>query len=424
MSACKENIKPFNFGLLGILLALTVFAISANTIPPLTTTISQDFGVGYTTFGYIFFLQYLFFFIASVVGGWASDRFGIPNILLVTCGIFSVSALFFIGAVLNGLLSLIVWIIFLGLAGGSIETFGSIMVSGYDMPGSSKMMNLSQVFYCLGAIAAPHLVALCLTGGASWRAIFIMIGGLSTAIGILFLFAELRGREAGAIRIITRRTSQSVFRRTSRRMSRKPSQKLSRKVRRLFVLLAGLMFVYVVVEISIASWIAAYFERFLSITARSAAWRLGIFWTGLICGRSLIFILPHRYTQLHPLLFGAGGMGVGCVLLSLQSSITAATIFLIIIGIAAGPVWPVIVSVSREVHAVSSFTAAIIGIGALGAALGPIFSSLVIRYFGLRFLFPVLGCGCLILLAVSIWVAYYSRKDTSECESANSSENT
>jgi fatty-acid desaturase len=77
--------------------SLTAFAICASSIPPFTTTIAAFLGVSYARFGYLFFLQYLFFTVASLSLGWGKRRFGFSNksivaLGLVGSGVFSSSA--------------------------------------------------------------------------------------------------------------------------------------------------------------------------------------------------------------------------------------------------------------------------------------------------------------------------------------------
>jgi fucose permease len=120
-------------------------------------------------------------------------------------------------------------------------------------------------------------------------------------------------------------------------------------------------------------------------------------------------VLPARLTLWPSLLAGTGGMIVGSGLLAVGWSSASATWAVLIYGIAAGPVWPIIVMLSQCLRQSAQFTSAVIGIGALGAAAGPLAGSQILRHLGIGWLFPVLmlGCGALFALAlvakVTIW---------------------
>ncbi len=369
-----------------VLLTLTSFAITANAIPPLTTSIARDLSTEYETFGYVFLFQYSCFALASCVGGWATERLGLRPRLLVMGGVFAAGAAFLLGPLIQAFRWFVIWVVFLGLSGGLTETFSSIIIAGHDRPGSSKMINLSQVFYCLGAIGTPYVVAALLQAQIAWRTTFVFFGCATVAFGLIF---------ASFYRDVRTEADQAAERRGERVTGRAVIN------RKLFVLFAAAMFVYVINEISLASWISPYFEKRLGISVPSAAWRLATFWTGLVVGRGLMLVLPDKLTQIPSILLGAVGMTAGCVLLSVVGRSWLATALVILVGLSAGPVWPGIVSLSRQSPRV---TAVVIAVGALGAALGPLLSSYVIRYLGLQYFFPTIAGGCCVLVVIVVGV--------------------
>ena len=391
MSSADRSPSPRSWELYGVLLTLTGFAISANAIPPLATTIGRDLGVRFESFGYLFLLQYCCFSFASLSGGWMTQRFGVAPRLLVTIGVFGAAGAFLVGALLSGFGWFIGWIMFLGYFGGLIETFSSVVVSSRDRHGSSKLLNLSQVFHCLGAIGTPYAIAVLLHREVSWRLIFTILGLATLTIGLTFTLVSRHRvpgpRPAGAATEGAGRVERVNTIETPRWIP--------------WLILAA-MFVYVINEISLASWVSPYFEEFFHISADSAAWRLGTFWTGLVLGRLLMLVLPDRLTVLPALVIGSTGMVGGCILLSVIRGPDSATAVVVLVGLAAGPVWPAIVSLSKHAGRSTRFTAAVIAAGALGAALGPLCSAIVIRYLGLRHFFPALSCGCLALVILAV----------------------
>jgi fucose permease len=401
--------KETKLGLIATFTTLTAFAFSSNSIPPLVTTIAREFDVRYETFGgYIIMLQFAFFAVASLTGGWAASRFNLSNRSLVIVGVMLLGVLLIIGAMFPSFTWFIFWALPLGFCGGLVETFSSIMVCKFGGPQSSKMNNLAQVFFCIGAIIAPVIVAALLRMAFSWRSAFITLGILIFVFGVWFIL-QTRTLQEPTWEIETSPDGQDSS------VARVPAVHPPLQSDPLLYFLALALFIYVMVEGSIVVWIATYFEKYLHIQVDSAAWRLSAYWTGMLLGRSLMLFIKGKWTLWPALFAGAIGMLAGTALLSVSWPPFLATILVFLTGFMSGPVWPVLVMMSQKLRNNPQFTACVIAAGALGAGLGPFFSSCIIksRYLGLKAFFPVLAAGC-ILLCVSLFKARrISAKSTS-----------
>jgi len=371
-----------------LFLTLSAFAVSMTAVPPLATTIARDLGGRFETFGYVFMLQFLCFTLVSLWAGWAAEHGMVNSCRFVECGLFVLGAALLSGACLPRIGLFLVWAVPLGLAGGLVEPFGAVMITDLERPGSSKLMNLSQVFFCLGAVFTPQLVAILLANGLSWRTAFVIFGICILVIAALFtLLSPCRnGPPDNGERVPSHAEAEP--------RRRNPF------TQRLFYLLATFLLLYVVIESGTACWIAAYFEKRLLVTPAGAAWRLAVFWTGLIVGRMTMLALPVRWTLWRAAFAGACGMTLANGILSLPLTAGPTTAALFLAGIASGPVWPVTVSICKVVRDSARFTASVIAVGAIGCALGPFLSSLVIRYIGMVSLFPVLTAGGIPLIVV------------------------
>ena len=370
-------------------LTLTAFAISANAIPPLVTTLAHQTATPYAQFGYLFMLQYLCFTLASLCGGRAT-RAGISSRKLVIIGLLGLAALFALGACLSRFIWFALWILPVGFFGGLIETFATVIIAGHKKSNSSKLLNLSQVFYCLGAILAPQLIAILLGYQISWRVIFILLSLSIFLIGLFFILLS-RNSKIPDTKIPTIIADS---------LNSKPPVSLWSDTS--FYLLAAVLFLYVIIEMSSVCWMAAYFEKRFELTASSAAWRLAMFWLGVIIGRLLILTLPDAWTFWPALIVGAIGMIAANAGLTFITSPLTATVIVVLYGIAAGPIWPVIVMISQKIRHCPQFTSAVIGFGAAGAGIGPLLGSPIIKYFGLNLFFPLLTGGSIVLLAVIV----------------------
>jgi len=385
-------ISKSTLGLRAVFLVLTAFAISGNTVPPLVTTIAEEFDSGVTVFGYVFSLQYLAFAAAAWTGGWLGGRFGLSIRSLVIAGLFAMGVLLLGGAILWSSLLFAIWAVPLGYAGGLTETFSAVMITRLAGSRSSKMMNLSQVFFCLGAIFAPQLVAVFLRWQLPKHAVFICLGLIILVIGVIFvIFTEPTVKPAGNITGPARSGGGN------------PTDPPRREIPLLsdtsFYLLAGALLFYVAVECSFVCWIATFFEKHLGVSKVAAASRLRDFWIGLIVGRTCTLFLPQRWTLWPAAGCGVIGLLIACALLSFPWPATVATGLVFLAGVGAGPFWPVTIVLSQHLRNSARFTAAVIGVGAIGAALGPLISGWVIGEFGFGAMFLVMTAECAVVIS-------------------------
>ena len=73
--------------LFSLFFTLSAFAISANAVPPLISTLAGGFGIGAADFGFFITLQFVSFSAASFAGGWVKERLRLSNYHLVTAGL-------------------------------------------------------------------------------------------------------------------------------------------------------------------------------------------------------------------------------------------------------------------------------------------------------------------------------------------------
>ena len=391
----SQMVKQNKIAIFAVMLTLAAYAISASVVPPLASTIATDIGIATESFGYVFALQFSLFALGCLLGGWLSERFGLAHRTLLLIGLFGIAFTLACGCFISSYAWLLLWTLPLGLAGGLTESFGSVMICDYEGPDSSKLINLSQVFFCLGAVFGPHLVAQMLKAEVPWPATFVVFGAIILTITLVFI--ALTRRPAADSRI-----PESCADPDQTSAPAAPPLPLWRDP--VFYLLGAFQFLYVAVEVSAACWVSVFFEQTFDVSVSSAAWRPAVFWGGVGLGRALMLILPGRWTLWPAAFCGASALLVTYLSIALCDSTVGATLLVFAAGIAAGPLWPVGVSIAGALRGSARFTSGIIACGAVGAALGPLLSSLVIRHLGLARLFPALAVGC-VPLVISLWLA-------------------
>ncbi len=384
--------------LFSVILTLAAFAISANAMPPVLTTVAGEFRVSINSFGYLFSLQFFIFMTASFAGGFFIEKTGIKPGVLVSFGLAGLSLSFFLAPLISGFWMLMIWISFLGFCGGLVETFASVLTSAYDKPGSGRMLSLSQVFYCIGAIAAPQIVALLFGKQISWKSIFMIFGFLElimTAVFIIFSFDDIKGRDPvieKEIRGEAEGKSTSLF------------------SSRFFLLLAFSVFIYVLIESFLVFWLPAYFETYYHLSPALSAWRMSFYWYGLLAGRMIMTFIPDKVSLKHILFISAAGMLICSFLLIFRWSSPIVILLVILTGFSAGPIWSALVALAGNTGGSPRFVAGVIGAGSLGASAGPLLSAFIIKRWGFSLYFPALFAGVIILSVLIIFTEFRIRK--------------
>jgi fucose permease len=374
----------------GSFIALLGFAVSANTIPPLISTIGRDLNQPFGLFGVLISIQYTFFALASFTGGFLEVRIRRGNLKLVLAGLFLLGAALFAASGFRSINLFLLWAIPFGFAGGLVETFSSVIISNHSSSDSSKLLVLSQVFYCLGAFLAPQAVAVLLNHNWQWQSIFQIISCFIVITAVAFI-------------ILTQRKSAALPGVSDERLAGVEEQRpFGFDI--MFFLTAFLLFLYVVAELISICWIPLFFETRFSLNPAASAWRSALLWTGFIAGRVFVLVLPGKWTMKPAAFASATGMLIVCWLIHLSDAPIIAAVFVFMFGFFAGPLWPVIVMLARKAGNNDTFTSGVIGIGALGAALGPSLGSIIIKNFSIENIFLFVSFICLLMLAA---MSYY-----------------
>jgi fucose permease len=387
-----------------MLLALAAFAVAANAVPPLLTTLAREYGIPLERFGSAFFLQYALFAVASaLIAAVTKGRFG--EAILVG-SLAATSGLFFLGPLLGSFTAMLIWFVPLGLAGGFIETQATILLGREEAEHSSRLVSLSQAFYCAGAIVAPQIVGLLLARETAWELGFLVFALLIGAVAGGAAFALLpRRRTAPAAAAAPLpvaaavpppgATATSVPARGAAAPARGGAG--SRLVLAAF---AAAMFFYVVAEGTLVAWVPAFFEVAHSLTPAAAALGLSVFWAGVLAGRVAVFFLPERFGLWPALLVATAAGTASLVLLSFVDRPSLVFVLVFVSGLLLGPVWPVLVSTGRSTLGSESAVAVIVGAGAVGVAGGPFAASRVIAVFGMERLFFFVAASAFVVTAI------------------------
>jgi fucose permease len=222
------------------------------------------------------------------------------------------------------------------LVGGGFAVTEGMLTSLLAMSNPEKatsVLNLSQMFFCLGAVLGPFLNQLAVWIGIGWRGTY----------GAVLLCMLL-----GVVLIMRFRLPRHV-------VEPRGAHRLSRLLKsRLYLLLMGAIFLYVGVEEGTAFWITSYVATIPTITVPAYLF-LSSFWLGMGVGR----LLSSRIRS-SLLLWSAAGMGIASISLGYLSIGNESWILLgglFLSGFGLAPVWPVLMMEATTQHPDSPHTA-------------------------------------------------------------------
>lgn len=357
-----------------LMLTLTAFALTTNCLPPLVTTIAQKLAVPISLFGWLFTLQYAMFAASAFASNSLQRRRPIHNRTFVLIGLSGLAAVLFAAPAFGNVGDLILLVVLLGIAGGLVESHGSVIVSEIDRGRPTQYLNLSQAFFCLGGIVAPSLVAYLFRYDLTWQWMLVILGAIVAVVALAF--GLVRGGKA---------------RGTPETNAREPLADPSLVAQRFtLIALSAVMFFYTFSESTVVSWLPSLLQVARSLSRATAAGLLGSFWLGVMVTRfAMFFYSPRR--SITVIIAGGlvlAGLGVAALWAGVDGTLILPLVWFI--GLAFGPLWPSIVALARSSGSGSDLTVTVIGVGGVGAAAGPLVSSRIIRTAGIASVQPVL----------------------------------
>jgi fucose permease len=332
------------------LLATLVLAVDVQLLPSVLTRL------GGTQVQLGLLLSSLFFLYpaASAFSGWLADRLGKRPVL--AGGAILVAVSFGAAAPFASPWARIAAVVLFGAGSGILEGVTSALLADLH-PGKERViLNLAQLFYCIGATGGPAIISLALTeipslGAGTLLAIAAGVGGLLFLGFLMPSGGRAHGRASAPI--------------SFRALTGDPQWKL----------LAVCLFLYVASEMGIAGWAAQYGNTVLGLSEAAAPLCLTIFWAGGGFARLLAIFFPSMVPARPLLLVSVSVTLIGQVLAFTLSG-PAALVFLGVAGVGMGAVWPTIVSIAGARFKDSSG----MGVGVLiaaGALAVPIIQPLI-----------------------------------------------
>lgn len=359
---------------------ILVFAVSGNLLPALLLRIAHDFDVSPELLASVASVQFLGFFLATVMGGILSDYFGKRRIFQVSAICLLTGASLWMGA---DTVSEAAFCGFLmGMAGGVMESMSSALICDLLPERKTFFLNVSQIAFCVGAAGTPWIIGCLLPRGVSWQIFYGALSVLTLCLFFFYTFSHMpRPSEEDRIHLLALK---------------------SLLTRGCFLAPCFVLFCYVLVESCIILYQNLYLQNYLSAPENWAIYSLSFLWLTMTAGRLICAFLPPSlaYEKIIAVLMTLSGLAIFAQSLvhrwEFSMSLFALT------GFCFAGTWPLVVAMASSRHPRHSGT--VVGLtvaaGSLGVVAAPPFMNAIFALLPDRLAFPASATPLLLALCV------------------------
>jgi fucose permease len=305
--------------ILAAILSILVYGVIAAMLGTIMPTFTDLFKLTGEQNGNIALAQGLGLVIASISVGPLIDKRGkkialLGGLILITGALAGLPTA-------GGATHLMVLYFVLGLGGGIIVTGANALASDVDESRRASTLNFLNLFFGLGGLLTPLIVANFFNGDASTK---LKICYLGAGLGVIALIANIAAK-------IPPPTGERSF---------KMSEVGGIVTRPVLYMLALFLFLYVACEVGVWNWLASYLiSRNIPEAKALNILSLG-FALGLLIGRVAVSRILIRISSMNVTLAAAALMAATTFMMLQSSDATYAWIAVFCAGLAMAPVFP------------------------------------------------------------------------------------
>ena len=365
-----------------VLFAIFVPTGIVNTmLGPMLPLLSMQWSLSDAQAGYLFSAQFVgSIFGVAMSGGlvsWGGFRTVILAGLVMMAG--GVGSLPVVPATL-GLATVFVFGVGLGL----IIPTANLLVATINPGSSAAALNYLNLFWGLGAVTCPFLVAAC---QRHFRTILPVEFGVAALLSLCALSLALLK--------ISPKTAVEHPPSVSGTMP-------SIRNKPILPVLAGLFFLYVATESGVAGWIASHAKR--TGIGHGTLWAIvpAFFWGALLLGRAIGHLLLRVVSELAAIRIHLLVAIAGIITLIAIPKLAAILCGSVAAGLGLSTVFPAFINILSEKFGANAARAGslLFALAGLGGALGPLTVGFVSEHFSLKAGFFVPLAGCVAMLAL------------------------
>jgi fucose permease len=367
-------------------------------VPALIRSIEDRFAQWDAGLGFYYFVLAVVYAVGSFGGGLLTERIGRRVVLSGAAILMAVGLA--LEAVAPSWLLFVAASIPLGIGSGAVDAGMNGLVLAISRHRPAGSMNALHVFFSVGALASPFVVGRLVATGVPWQDVLLATAAVAASIGLLLARQGIPSGRPLARDPVAARSTVGPAPRTQDVRSALP-----------LIALAISIAAYVASEIGVSSWLV----RFLaSASVETATTALAIFWGGLTVGRLLSIRVADR---LPPVVFAAVCSIAAAVALAaavLVPDPTVSIALFALLGLAYGPVYPLIMTVAGALYPrrLAAVTGILGGSAVIGSVVYPPLMGLLSERVGIG-IGLLGGAGLSLVCAVALAGAWVSARGRS-----------
>ena len=349
---------------------------------PLLTEISSAFSLNLAQSGFLFAANFIGFSIFIVIGGIAADHWGkrkVMSVSLVGLALslfaFPLSPSFYTACFIS---------LFTGGFCGIVESLTNALVVDLNPENCSFHVNITQIFFGIGALVGPIMAGILVSSGISWRQCYYIIGGLLALSAIIFIANKLPPLPK------PEKINMTAFRNLVTDWK--------------FLLICLCMVFYTGSEVGGWGWMSTFLKKNMDFPISKSSLAVSIFWLVVTIGRLICSPLTLRYSARFLAIVLALFSVVVTILSGLVGSEFAVWAVIVAMGLAYSSQWALIVAYGSSIYKKYSGTvfALLVGSGGVGMAVVPFLMGIIGEYINMRI--AMISPALLFLMVALIFV--------------------
>jgi fucose permease len=279
-----------------------------------------------------------------------------------------------------------------------------------------RRINWMHASYGLGATAGPLLATGLLTAGLGWRATYAVQAAIQSAAAVLLILTARAWDRPASPEPAPAEPAPARLARAGPAPVR-PAATPPRAARMALLIAVAFAAVECGIESGAGIWGFVYLTAGRGLSTAAAAGTVSAYWATMFAGRAVLGPVAERFGAGRVLTGGVAGLVAGAILLTVPGPAAVPVAGLVVVGLAAAPIFPLLTLATAEqvagqgdqadaTRAVSLQVAASAGgNAALPAGLGLVIGTLTASALG-----PALLLLSLLLAALHYWLGVRSRR--------------
>ncbi len=335
--------------------------------------------------GRLFFLYYLTYVITTFSSGFLCDHFGKKPIIILSQMFLGIG--FFCISTAHSFLVIELGMLIMGLGGGFCEAPMTGFISQAFNGREGFALNMSQIFFGIGAASGPFLTGYLLGIGFNWRYLYFLPSMVSIFL-IFFIYFE-----------------KKLFQQEKKGITSGNILILYQRWKTFLAVSCVAMLLYVGSEIASSSWMSTYIVKGLKGNLYLGGIAMAGYWGMITIGRIVFAYLSQRnhYGRLLRILSIISLVFLFFLLMT--DNIPLVILSFMGIGFGFSGIWPLVVAVVAKNIEEMQATAigVVVALGGTGALFFPWLFGIFSDYMGLRFIFIMV-----VVLVVAMFFVFQS----------------